>query len=423
MERRDFLKTAATFSALTVIKPATAFGTNANSAIRMGVIGCGGRGTAVISSMSKNTNVMITAMADLFGNNLQAAHAGFSKLNTAKGLPEISKTNMFRGSKAYQALLSCKDVDAVLISSPCYSHAGYIGAALEAGKHVYSEKPVAVDVAGCNQVIKLGELAKGKLSLAIGFQIRFATPYVEMVKRIQQGDIGEIVNVQLYYFAAGLPLKNVSGMSYDEARIRNQYHFLALSGGNLVDQGIHMIDVCNWALQAHPLKATGTGSRKGGTGFGDIWTNHQVLYEYPENINVCYHNTQQGNQSGDVCARFIGTKGIAEAHYSGGVFISGEKPWDSGIPRCKDQVLTPEQRAAGIFLSSLQDADANKDIAFIKSIETGNYLNEALPGSESTLSAILGRTAAMAGEEISWDELIMSNLKLDHMLDLSQFDK
>jgi len=423
MKRRTFLKSATVVSAFTIVKPGTAFGSNANSAIRMGIIGCGGRGTAVISSMSRNTSVIITAMADLFGDKLQAAHAGLSKLNTAKGLPEIPKTNMFQGSKAYQALLSSKDVDAVLISSPCYSHVGYIEAALKAGKHVYSEKPVAVDVAGCNQAIRLGELAKGRLSLAIGFQIRFATPYVEMVKRIQQGDIGEIVNVQLYYFAAGLPLRPATNMSYDEARIRNQYHFLALSGGNLVDQGIHMVDVCNWALQAHPLKAMGTGSRKGGTGFGDIWTNHQVLFEYPGNINVCYHNTQQGTQSGDVCARFIGTKGIAEAHYSGGVFITGEKPWDSGIPRCKDQVLTPEQRAAGIFLSSLQDADANKDIAFIKSIETGNYINEARSGSESTLSGILGRTAAMAGEEITWDEMIMSNAKLDNMLDLSQFDK
>ena len=246
-----------------------------------------------------------------------------NKLNTAKGLPEIPKTNIYQGSKAYLALLNNKDVDAVLISSPCYSHPGYIEAALAAGKHVYSEKPVAVDVAGCEQVIRLGEMAKGKLSLAIGFQIRFASAYVEMVRRIQQGDLGEIINAQLYYFAAGLPVKPYNNMSYDEARIRNHYHFQALSGGNLVDQGIHMVDVCNWALKAHPLKAIGTGGKKGGSDFGDTWTNYQVLYEYPDNVNVSFHNTQQGTQSGDVCARFIGTKGIAEAHYSGGVFITG----------------------------------------------------------------------------------------------------
>jgi predicted dehydrogenase len=423
MKRRSFLKSASAVSAITLLKPGTAFGSQANSAIRMGIIGCGGRGTAVITSMSKNAGVAIIAMADLLSDRIQNANNVLNKLNTEKGLPEIPKANIYQGSKAYLSLLNNKDVDAVLISSPCYSHPGYIEAAITAGKHVYSEKPVAVDVAGCQQVIRLGELAKGKLSLAIGFQIRFASAYVEMIRRIQQGDLGEIVNAQLYYIAAGLAVKPYENMSYDEARIRNHYHFQALSGGSLVDQGIHMVDVCNWALQAHPLKAVGTGSKKGGTGFGDTWSNYQILYDYPENVKVVYYNVQQGKQSGDVCARFIGTKGIAEAHYSGGVFITGEKPWDSGVVKNKDTVLTPEQRAAGIFLSSLSDADANKDKDFVRSIETGNYINEARSGSESTLSGILGRTAAMAGEEILWDEMIFSNAKLDPMLNLSQFDK
>jgi myo-inositol 2-dehydrogenase / D-chiro-inositol 1-dehydrogenase len=423
IERRSFLKNVAVVSAFTILKPGAAFGTKANSSINIGIIGCGNRGISVITSMLKNTNTAIIAMADLLDDKLQAAKNSLNKLNTEKGLPEVPKTNMYQGSKAYLPLLNNKDVDAVLISSPCYSHRGYIEAALAAGKHVYSEKPVAVDVSGCEQVIRLGEMAKGKLSVAIGFQIRFASAYLEMVRRIQQGDLGNLINAQLFYFAGGLPLNPYNNMSYDEARIRNQYHFQALSGGILVDQGIHMVDVCNWALQAHPLKAIGTGGRKGGFDFGDTWTNYQVLYEYPDNVNVSFHNTQQGIQSGDVCARFIGTKGIAEAHYSGGVFIIGEKPWDSGIAKCKDTVLTAEQKAAGIFLSSLYDADKNKDIAFIKSIETGNYINEALSGSESTLSAILGRTAAIKGEEITWDEMISSNEKLDSMLDLSQFDK
>jgi predicted dehydrogenase len=373
--------------------------------------------------MSKNTSVAIIAMADLFDDKLQNAIPVLNNLNTSKGLSEIPKTNIHQGSKGYLPLLNNKDVDAVLISSPCYSHPGYIGAALAAGKHVYTEKPVAVDVTGCEQVIRLGEMAKGKLSFAVGFQIRFASAYVEMVKRIQQGDLGEIINAQLYYFAAGVPLNPYNNMSYDEARIRNQYHFQALSGGILVDQGIHMLDVCNWVLQAHPLRAIGTGGKKGGFDFGDTWTNYQIFFEYPDNVNVCFHNTQLGIQSGDVCAKFIGTKGFAEAHYNGGVFILGEKPWDSGIAKCKDVEFTAEQRAAGIFLSSLHDADSNKDIAFIKSIETGNYINEARSGAESTLTAILGRTTATAGEEIMWDEMIFSNEKLDPLLDLSQFDK
>jgi predicted dehydrogenase len=223
--------------------------------------------------MCENTNAAIIAMADLFSDKLQAAFPVFNKLNAEKGSPVIPGANLYQGSKAYLSLLNNKDVDAVLISSPCYSHPGYIEAALAAGKHVYSEKPVAPDVVGCEQVIRLGEMAKGKLSLAIGFQIRFASSYVEMIRRIQQGDIGEIINAQLYYLAAGSPPKPYNNVSYDESRIRNQYHFRALSGGILVDQGIHMLDVCNWALKSHPLNANGTGGRKGGYDFGDKWTN------------------------------------------------------------------------------------------------------------------------------------------------------
>jgi hypothetical protein len=146
------------------------------------------------------------------------------------------------------------------------------------------------------------------------------------------------------------------------------------------------------------------------------------MYQYP-GTNVSLLATQFGSHFGDVCTKFIGTKGTAEAHYSGGVFISGDNPWDSGVPRCGSSLPTEEQRKAGVFLSALQDADANKEIAFIRSIETGNYLNETRSGADSALTAILGREAAISGERIGWDELRNSNARLDPMLDLSQFDK
>jgi hypothetical protein len=147
-----------------------------------------------------------------------------------------------------------------------------------------------------------------------------------------------------------------------------------------------------------------------------------VLYQYPGNINVSMHSTQFGPSFGDVCCRFFGTKGIAEAHYSGGVFIKGDNQWDSGIAKGENE-LTPQQQAAGVFLSSLHDADANKEKAFIQSIETGNYLNEARQGAESTLTAILGREAAVSKKEMTWDEIVSSNERLDPKLNLAQFDK
>ena len=422
MKRISFIKNTAAISAAIILKPGIVFGSRANSAIRVGIVGCGGRGTAVISSMSKYTNVNIIAMADLFEDKLKTIAPKLNELNKAKGFPAIAAANIFQGSKAYLKLIALKDVDAVLISSPAYTHPTFMEAAVAGGKHVYCEKPVATDVAGCKRIQKVGEGLSGKLSVVIGFQIRHATPYVEMVKRIQKADIGDLVNAQLYYFSSGHKINEFKNVSDDEFRIRNQYHFLALSGGILLDQGIHMLDVCNWTLKGNPVKAIGTGGNKGGPDKGDAWNNYQVLYQYPDNVNVSFHSTQVGPSFGDVCCRFVGTKGIAEAHYSGGVFINGDNKWDSGVARSASE-LTPQQQAAGVFLSSLHDADANKEKAFINSIETGNYLNETISGATSTLTAILGRESAAAGKEMSWDDMLHSSQQLDPKLNLAQFDK
>jgi len=423
MNRKTFLKSATAISTFTVLSPHTAFTYRVNSAVRMGIIGCGNRGTAVISSFSRNTNTAIVAMADLLKEKLQRALPTYNAANTGKGFSEIQTTSMYQGSKAYLQLLSNKDVDAVLISSPAYTHPGFMTAAAEAGKHFYCEKPVSPDVSGCRKAEKVGTEYHGRLSMAIGFQIRYASPYMEMVRRIQRGEIGDVISVALHYFSSRGSVREKDGISPDEARIRNHFHFRALSGGILLDQGIHMLDVCNWALKSHPESATGSGGNKGAPDFGDAWSNYQVLYRYPDNINGCIHSTQAGPRFGDVCARFMGTKGIAEAHYSGGVFIKGENSWDSGILKYAGAETTEEQRQAGIFLSSLHDADANKEIAFIGSIESGNFINEVQSGVDSTLSAILGRNSAVSGQGLHWDDVYTSGEKLDTGLDLSQFDR
>lgn len=422
MRRRDFLKNTTIVSAITLLKPGLAFSYKRNSAVRVGIIGCGGRGTAVISSMSTHTNTNIIAMADIFSDKLDVARPKFNELNATKGFPEIKTSNIYQGSKAYQSLIDNKEVDAVLISSPAYTHPPFLEAAVAGGKHVYCEKPVAPDTAGVKRVMQVGETLSNKQSVVIGFQIRHASPYVEMVKRIQQGAIGDMINVQLYYFSSGHAIRQFSNVTDDEFRLRNQYHYNALSGGILLDQGIHMLDVCNWALNSHAIEAIGAGGTKGGPKEGDAWNNFQVLYKYPNDINVSIHSTQIGPAFGDVCCRFIGSKGIAEAHYSGGVFIKGDNEWDSGIAKNPSE-LTQVQQASGVFLSSLYDADANKELAFIKSIESGNHLNEAKQGAESTLTAILGRESAAAGKKMTWDEVLKAGRKLEPKLNLAQFDK
>ncbi len=417
--RRNFIKTTGAIGAFTVVAPAVAFGYKSNSAVRMGIIGCGGRGTGVISTMSRNANIEIVAMADLFQDKLDGSHKILNKANQDKGFSKIPDSSTYVGAKAYAQLLDNPDIDAVLVSSPAYTHADFLEATVKAGKHVYCEKPAAPDVAGCRKVERIGREYDGKLSMTIGFQIRRATTYGEMVKRIRDGAIGDVISGELHYFSSMPQVKDISGMSYDESRIRNQYHFRELSGGILLDQGIHIIDVCNWTLGSHPISAVGTGSRKGRT-YGNSWSNYQAVLKYPDDINISFSSSQIGPAFGDVCARFMGTEGIAQAHYSGGVFISGKNNWDSGIAKSAAS-LSAEQRSAGVFLSALHDADPNKGASFIRSIETGDYLNELQAGVDSTLSASLAREAATRAEECTWEENYHSNSRLNPGLDLSVF--
>nr|MDA3833403.1 Gfo/Idh/MocA family oxidoreductase [Spirochaetales bacterium] len=419
INRRNFVTSTAAISALTILKPSTVFGSRANSAIRVGIIGCGNRGTAAISSMVQHANAQIVAMADLFNYQLKKAKPVFDKLNTENSGVAIKESQMYKGPIAYMHLVNDPDVDAVLISSPAYTHPGFLEAAVQAGKHVYCEKPVSPDVEGCRKVIRTGEKAKGKVSVAIGFQIRHATPYIEMANHIRRGDIGEVVNAQLYYISSGSgQAVQPVGNSRTEFMIRNHFHFRELSGGILLDQGIHMIDICNWVLNEKPENAIGNGNHKGGPDFGDTYTNYQAIYDYPELRKVSIHSTQFGPKFNDVCARFIGTKGIAEAHYSRGVFIGGDNPWDSGVVKGEP---TEEQRASGAFTSALYDSTSNKVKAFIQSIESGNLINEAHSGATSTLSAILGRMSATAKEAKTWEEMYYSGQKYNLNLNLEQF--
>jgi len=423
IERRTFLRGAAgTAAFVTLVRPETAFGTQANSSLAMGIIGCGGRGTAVASSFVEHTGTRIVAIADLFSDRLGKGAEHFNKANAGKGFPQIDKTHLFAGSEGYKKLLALKDVDVVLIATPPFMHPEHLMATVEAGKHVYCEKPVGVDVYGCQQVIAAGEKAGNKLSLAVGFQIRHASPYVEMVRRVQEGGIGEIVTAQACYLAGKVALPPFPNASPAELRLRHWLNDRTLSGDILVEQGIHVVDICNWVMKGHPEKATGSGGRKGRQDEGDSWSHYIVNYVYPNGIDIAFQSTQFDPGLGDVWERFFGTKGIAEAHYTGGVFIEGPNKWDSGVARGSKQEISAKDWAIGAFKSSLDDADPNKEKAFIQSITSGKFINEAKTGAESALTAILGRTAAYKGAEVTWDALVSSGERWDPKVDLKQFD-
>ena len=289
-----------------------------------------------------------------------------------------------------------------------------------AGKHVYLEKPVAVDVPGAKRVIEIGKRAQGKLSLDVGFQIRDCPPFVELVRRIHAGALGDIICAEAYYLTGYIDRPPWPDASPAERRLRNWVHDRVLSGDIIVEQNIHVIDICNWVLQAHPLKATATGGRQGRPADdGDCYGNYNVVFRYPNNVAVTFSSTQFAKGGWDVSERFFGTKGTALSPYSRPLGIWGEQPWQAPL-----SLQSPGQSAAfsvtGNFTSNLETADPEKKKAFIESINSGKFHNQADKGAESALSCMMARTAAYTGREVTWDELMKSTEVWDARLNLDR---
>ena len=419
--RREFVGVAAAATAgFTILKPSTVFGTQANSAVRLGVLGCGGRGTAVTESFLQNTGAIVTAMGDIFQDNMEKSAQTLGAVSLKLNKPFADAAHMFKGFKAYEQLFASKDIDAVYIATPPYFHPDHLEAAIAAGKHVYLEKPVAVDVPGAKRIMALGEKMKGKLSLAVGFQIRYASPYVLLEKRVREGQIGSLVSGQIHYFASNINRPPFADKSVDERRLRNWIHEKTISGDIIVEQNIHIIDVTNWLLNARPLKAYGKNGRLGRSDDRDCSSHYNCVFTYPKDVHISFSSTQYGKAAWGVGMQYYGTRGIADARYSAPVRISGETTWEyPGL----GQAQAVDQKAAvtGRFTGALDDADANKQAAFIGSVQTGNLLNEAMSGAESTLAAILGRMAAETGREVTWEELLKSTEVYDPKINFAQF--
>jgi predicted dehydrogenase len=419
--RREFVGLAAAATAgFTILKPSTVFGTQANSAVRLGLLGCGGRGLAVTSSFLQNTSAIVTAIGDVFRDNLDQGKERLTNLSAKFGKPAIDAAHMFKGIKAYEQLFASKDIDAVYIATPPYFHPDHLEAAIAAGKHIYLEKPVAVDVPGAKKIIALGEKVKGKLSLAVGFQIRYASPYVLLEKRIREGQIGSLVSGQIHYFASNIGRPPFADTSADERRLRNWIYEKTISGDIIVEQNIHIIDVTNWLLAGHPLKAYGKNGRSGRADDRDCSSHYNCVFTYPNDVHVSFGSTQYGKASWGVGMQYYGTRGIAEARYDAPVRISGDTNWEYpglGRPQAVDQAAA----VTGQFRGALDDADSNKQNAFIGSITSGSLLNEATQGAESALSAMLGRMAAFTGREVTWEELLKSTEVYDPKINFAQF--
>jgi myo-inositol 2-dehydrogenase/D-chiro-inositol 1-dehydrogenase len=411
--RRDFLKRSAGVGAgLMIVRPELVRGSQANSAVRFGLLGCGGRGTDVATGMIKNAGARLVALADLFEDQLTKAKAHFDQFG------QIDTSQLFSGPDAHKKIAASKEVDAIYIATPPYFHPEHLETVVNAGKHVYCEKPVAIDVPGTHRVLAAGKKAQGKLSLHVGFQIRKSTPFSELVKRVHAGALGEIVSGEAYYTCPFIDRPALASASPSEARLRNWLYDRALSGDIIVEQNIHVIDICDWTLQGHPVKAVGTGSRRGRTEPGTCWSHFNIVYWYPGDVHVSFSSTQFGKVAFDASERFFGTRGSSQSPYSGTLGISGEEPWTWGSG--KAQKAGGEFSATGSFSDNLADADPEKQKAFFGSITSGNFDNQAELGVETALAAMLGRTAAYTGREVTWDELLKSKEVLDPKLDINK---
>jgi predicted dehydrogenase len=414
--RRDFVKTTAAAGAgLLIVPAATAFGSAANSSLGLGIIGCGGRGNYDGGEFVKNTDARVTALMDLFDDRLESTRARFDKMAEEKGHSKIPDSNLFKGHKAYERLLQSKDVDLVLITSPPYFHPEHLEAAVNAGKHVYCEKPVATDVQGCQRVIAAGRKAQGKVSVHVGFQKRYDEGYRGMIQRIHAGEIGDIILGQSFYYTNDLGRQNKPGMSDLEARIRNWVFDRALSGDILVEQNIHILDIVNWAMRSHPVKATGIGGRAlrkevDGIPADYLCSDHFILtYTYPGDVHVSFNSNQFKNkgyrQQGE---RFFGTKGASESFQGGPATINLNQVEEG--QKVADKIDTGKV--------DLHRAVGTKMKALVESVKSGQFHNEAEQGAESTLTTILGRMAAYTGKEVTWEKMIKSNEKWNLKLNL-----
>jgi len=378
MARREFLTAAAATSGIVFVKPQSVTGTQANSAVEMGIIGCGGRGLWLGDLAHKNTQIKIVALADPFQDRLDRGSARLG----------IDAARCHKGVDAYKELVASK-VDAVAIESPPYYHPEQAMAAALAGKHVYLAKPVAVDAPGCKTIMQAGEKAKGKLSFLVDFQTRNTDFYVEAAKRVHEGAIGKPVTGQVYYQASRLRPQADPKDTSDAARLRNWVFDKGLSGDIIVEQNIHVLDVGNWFLQAHPLKAYGTGGRKARIDVGDCWDHFIVTYWYPNDVLVDFSSGQFTRGYDDLCARIYGTLGTVDSHYDGKVSITGSNPYEGGSTQ-------------GIYNGG---AIRNLKI-FEESIRSSSHFNNADESAQSTLTAVLGRKAAYEGRMVTWDEMM-----------------
>lgn len=396
LSRRRFLGRTAVATggfALTSAAPRVAF-TAATDTIRVGVIGCGGRGSgAADNCVEAAPGVQIVALADTFADRVEKVKAKY----------KVPGDRCFVGIDAYRGVLALSDVDMVILATPPGFRPLHFAAAVEAGKHIFTEKPVAVCAAGVRQMLEAAEKSVAKkLSVAAGTQRRHDPRYIETIQRIRDGAIGQIVSAQCYWNQGGLWVKRREPNQSDvEWQLRNWLYFVWLSGDHIVEQHVHNIDVMNWAIGALPDQVHALGGRQFRTApeYGNIYDHFGTEFFYPGDVRTISMCRQIEGSTGNVSERVVGTKGWSNC---AGV-IEGETKWRYTGPTPNPYV--EEHRH------------------LIQSIRGGTYLNEARQVTESTMCAIMARESAYTRQQMKREWFLQRcELDLRPPLDLKMSD-
>ena len=391
LTRRNFIRAGAAAGAAALASRTGSLFAAGSDTIRVGIIGCGGQGTRdLVSCVKSSPGVEIAAMGDLFEDRLKQS---IEKLSTdVPAALKVTPDKRFVGFEAYKRVVQ-SDVHVVFLTAPPHWRAQHLQAAVEAGKHVFMEKPGGVDPRGIRSVIETAELARQKrLSVVAGTQRRHSKKYQEIIRRIHDGQIGDIVAGQGYWNGGDMlgywQWYEKEGRSDIEWQCRSWPWFTWTSGDHIVEQHVHNLDVLNWAIQAHPVQCMGMGGRAV-RNLGNIYDHFAVEFEYPNGVRVSSYCRQINGCTDRIAERVVGTKGFADVDQG---VISGEKPFKYTGP-------DPDH-----YVQEMTD--------LIESIRTGSPINEAKNVAESTMNAVMGRMSAYTGRALKWD-WAMNASKLD----------
>ncbi len=368
-------------------------------------------GTAVATSFAKNTSAQIVALADLFPDKLAAGREHFNEVNSGVGAQPIADKLLFHGPHAFEQLAASPDVDLIQISTPPFFHVQHLEAAVAAGKHVYCEKPVGIDVAQTRHALEIGKRVKPTQSVDVGFQCRNAPPIAAIAEKIKAGALGKIGTVHGSYNSSAAAEKPHPGAGADEYRLRNWLWDRALSGDILVEQNIHIIDLCNWFLGAHPVKAIATGGRSILTHAGDCWDHYEVDFTYPGDVHFAFSSTQFGEyEIFEAGLKLFGANGAATCPYSGpGADSRNAAVGLAGVAKHRSQLGEVRGQWSFQRQPGLRGSRQGAHVYRQHHDWAGAQSNCSRRGNRAELHAgarMLGRMAGYQKREVTWEDLL-----------------